>query len=95
MLPLSTAEKPPEEVPGGNKLFLVLSVRSIQMTEAFEGLVPKGTRSVALFLVNRRRPASDLRRDEGYIFQAALEVRTDVPLQPRPNLRGVETDGQG
>src|SRR5207248_3741443 len=53
---------------------------------------PKGTRSVSLFLVNRRRPGADEERDVAFIFQAALEVRCTEPFVPRPNLRGLESD---
>jgi hypothetical protein len=92
-LVLTAADKPTEvKVPDSSGLELVLSVRPVRTGEAFEGQVPRGTRSVSVFLVNRRRPAPDVLRDEGYVFQAALEVRTEVPLTPRPNLRGLESD---
>ncbi len=82
----------PVEAPNSDKLFLEMSVRSVHMTDALKDMVPDGTQSVSVFLVNRRRPAPDPRRDEAFIFQAALEVRSDVPLQPRPNLRGAATE---
>jgi hypothetical protein len=93
VLPLAASEKPSEqEVPNSRGLWLVLSVRPVQTGGAFEGLVPSGTRSVSVFLVNRRRPEPDEQRDAGFAFQAALEVHSDTPLVPRPNLRGLETD---
>src|SRR5262249_19630032 len=55
-------------------------------------LLPKSTRSVSLFLVNRRKPAPDELRDAAFAFQAALEVRCAVPFVARPNLRGLESD---
>src|SRR5262245_9156379 len=55
-------------------------------------MVPKGTRSISLFLVNRRKPAADEIRDTSFAFQAALEVRCDEPFVSRPNLRGLESD---
>jgi hypothetical protein len=55
-------------------------------------MVPKGTRSVSLFLVNRRKPAPDEIRDTAFAFQAALEVRSEQPFVARPNLRGLESD---
>ncbi len=92
-LKIGAPGKPREfAVPNGDRLFLVLSVRPVHVPENLEAMLPAGTRSVSVFLVNRRKPAPDIRRDEGFIFQAALEVRSDVPLQPRPNLRGLETD---
>jgi hypothetical protein len=80
------------DVPGSGGLKMVLVVRSILSEGITEKMVPKGTRSVSVFLVNKRKPAADVIRDEGYAFQAELEVSCDVPLVPRPNVRGLETD---
>jgi hypothetical protein len=90
-LPLS--QKPTESnVPNSDGLKLALSVRPIRDIASFDGMVPKGTRSVSLFLVNRRKPAPDEARDTAFAFQAALEVRCEQALVPRPNLRGLESD---
>src|SRR5262249_33260425 len=72
-------------------LKLALSVRPVKDIPAFDGMVPKGTRSVSLFLVNRRKPAPDDVRDVAFAFQAALEVCCEQPFVPRPNLRGLES----
>jgi hypothetical protein len=72
------------DVPGGNGLRLVVSVRPVPS----KGMVPEGTRSVSVFLVNDRRPAPDLRKDEAFAFQAAMVLRSGVPLVPRPDQRG-------
>jgi hypothetical protein len=91
-IPLARLKKPTESlVPNSNELYLVLSVRPVP-TEVFEPFVPRGTRSVSLFLVNRRKAAPDTTRDQGYVFQTALEVHCDVPFTPRPNLRGLDSD---
>ena len=52
--------------------------------------IPKGTRSASVFLVNRRTPIGP---DEGepdlaYVFQPEIEVRSECPFVPRPDLRG-------
>jgi hypothetical protein len=80
------------DVPNSAGLKLALSVRPVRDIPAFEGMVPRGTRSVSLFLVNRRKPAPDELRDNAFAFQAALEVRCEQPLVARPNLRGLESD---
>lgn len=49
--------------------------------------IPPGTRSVSVFLVNRREPDEE-NRDVAYAFQAEIEVRGDAPFVPRPDLRG-------
>ncbi len=96
-LKLSPSQKPAEwDVPGsagpkGGTLKVALAVRPVKDIPAFDGLVPKGTRSVSVFLVNRRVPAPDEQRDSAFAFQAALEVRCAEPFVPRPNLRGLES----
>ncbi|MBI4601331.1 MAG: helicase [Planctomycetes bacterium] len=80
------------EVPGSGGLRLVLSVRPVNDAHGAAAGVPAGTRSVSLFLVNVRRPAPDEVRDEAFVFQAELEVASDAPLVPRPNLRGLDSD---
>jgi hypothetical protein len=87
-LPTETQKPVEEEVPGGNGLRLVLSVRPVN-SDGTEGGLPVGTRSVSVFLVNRRRPAPDETRDEAFAFQTQLKVASEVPLVPRPNLRSL------
>ncbi|MGH7221603.1 MAG: DISARM system helicase DrmA, partial [Gemmataceae bacterium] len=93
-LNLPPSQKPTErDVPNSNGLRVALSVRPIRDIAAFEGMVPKGTRSVSLFLVNRRHPGKgDEVRDCAFAFQVALEVHCEQPFVPRPNLRGLESD---
>ena len=92
-LKLPASQKPTErDVPKSNGLKLAISIRPVRDIAAFDGMVPKGTRSVALFLVNRCKPAPDDVRDASFAFQAALEVRSEQPFVPRPNLRGLESD---
>jgi hypothetical protein len=92
-LKVPATQKPTEcEVPDSDGLKLALSVRPVRDIPAFDGMVPKGTRSVSLFLVNRRKPAADELPDTAFAFQAALEVRCDQAFVPRPNLRGLESD---
>jgi hypothetical protein len=85
-------EKPVEtEVPNSAKLKIALSVRPVQ-SDGKEGGIPRGTRSVSLFLVNRRQPAPDEQRDTAWAFQAQLEVHADDSFVPRPNLRSLESE---
>ncbi len=67
-----------------NGLQLVVSIRPVTSKE----LVPAGTRSVSVFLVNNRLSTSDKQRDISYIFQTSLIIHTPEPLVARPNLRG-------
>lgn len=59
-------------VPYSNGLELSLSVRPINSTQK----LPAGTLAVSIFLVNKRVPQADSKRDAAYIFQAQLTLRT-------------------
>ncbi len=54
------------------------------------GHLPAGTRSVSLFLVNRRAPVEPEKGepDTAFVFQPEVEVRSERPFVPRPDLRG-------
>ena len=89
---LAAADDPYQEpVPGSGGLILHVVARPVSAT-TFAGRIPRGTRSVSLFLVNGRPPAADPARDEAFAFQAELEVRSAVPFVPRPDPRGVSGD---
>ena len=49
--------------------------------------MPSGTRSVSVFLVNRRRPVP-ANRDSAYAFQVEIDVRGQRPFVPRFDLTG-------
>lgn len=74
----------PIEFEGGRKLVLDAIVR-----EVVGELLPTGTRSVSLFLVNRREAIRfPGRGHEAMVFQARLRVRCDQGFVARPDLRG-------
>ena len=53
--------------------------------------IPAGTRSVSVFLVNRRKPDED-NPDLAYAFQAEIEVQGERAFVPRPDLRGAQAE---
>lgn len=73
------------DVPDSGGLRLFVTVREVGRTEA--GLLPVGTRSVSIFLVNDRPPVEGSGRDRAFIFQAEIEVRSKRGFVPRPDLR--------
>ncbi len=73
-------------VPRSDGLELHAVEREILADDLSEHILP-GTRSVSVFLVNRRRPL-DADRDRAFAFQAELEVRADEPFVARPDPRG-------
>lgn len=87
---LSGGDEPPLRVPRSKGLEVHVVTREIKAAD-LDGHLPPHTRSVSVFLVNRRAPVKGL-PDSAYAFQAELEIRSDVPLVPRPNLRGAQAD---
>ena len=79
------------EVPRSHGLTVALSMRTVRGAD-IEGGIPKGTRSLSIFLVNRRDPAPDDERDRAFAFQVMMEVTSDQPFVPRPNLRSLGSD---
>ncbi len=65
-------------------LHLVVSVRPVHD----HGLLPPGTQSVSVFLVNQRPPAPDATPDAAYLFQPELVLRSETPFVARPDLHG-------
>ena len=90
-LPSGSAKTREVEVPNSPKLFVSISVRNVPPDNLLSG-IPQGTRSVSLFLVNRRVPAGDVKADEAFAFQTQLQVNTDVPFVARPSLHSLESD---
>ena len=71
------------ELPGSNGARVVGQLATLNAP----GL-PADCRSLAVFLVNGRKPGERGRHDERYLFQAQLEVRFARGLLPLPNRRG-------
>jgi hypothetical protein len=78
----------PAGLPRFEDLSLVVSVRPV----GDHGLVPNGTRSVSVFLVNHRPPAPDEQRDEAYVFQPELSLHAAQPLIARPDVHSQGSD---
>jgi hypothetical protein len=74
-------------VPDSGGLQLHVVERSIS-AEDLEEHIPQGTCSVSVFLVNHRPPVKKDEPDLAYAFQPVVEVRSDRPFVPRPDLRG-------
>jgi Helicase conserved C-terminal domain len=93
-LPKATSKPVHTDVPLSGGVRIVTSVRPVTVTGAgaASSLLPAGTRSVSVFLVNYRPTAPDERKDEGFTFQAGIVLHPDQPFVPRPNLRGFDSD---
>ena len=78
-------------LPNSGGVEVVWSLRGVPQAGTDGGL-PAGTKSLSVFLVNKRAPTPDEVSDEGFIFQAQLELTCPQPFVPRPNLRSLESD---
>jgi len=78
-------------VPNGRGVEVVWSLRGVPDGDTDGGL-PKGTQSLSIFVVNRRKASPDDVRDESFIFQVELEVQSDRSFIARPNLHSLESD---
>jgi hypothetical protein len=79
-----------KNVPDSGGLQLQLVERPVDADD-LAGHLPDGTRSVSVFLVNHRTP-DDAEPDRHFAFQPELEVRSEVPFVPRPDLRGIRAE---
>ena len=84
-VPVSVVRADHYRVADSGGLWLHAEVRPID-TAGIAG-IPAGTRSVSVFLVNRRDPDED-NPDLAYAFQAEIEVQGERAFVPRPDLRG-------
>ena len=88
-VPVLMADPDHYSIANSDGLSLHAEVRSIDAA-GIAG-IPAGTRSVSVFLVNRRRPDED-NPDLGCAFQAEIEVRSDRAFVARPDPRGAQAE---
>lgn len=77
-------------IPNSRGLQLTVVERDIA-AENLEEHLPKGTRSVSVFLVNQRKP-DEIEPDRQYAFQPQLEVCSATQFVARPDLRGIHAN---
>ena len=88
-VPVSLGRAGDYDIADSGGLVLHVEVRPID-TAGIAG-IPAGTRSVSIFLVNRRAPDED-NPDLAYAFQAEIEVEGEHAFVPRPDLRGAQAE---
>ena len=88
-LPSLEQRRSVENVPASNGMLLVVIVREVKGIAVSSGRIPPGTRSVSVFLVNQRDPATEARLSyRTFVFQTCLQLTSPKPFIPRPDLRG-------
>jgi hypothetical protein len=78
------------ELPNSDGLELHTLERSVAVGDGTIA-IPPGTRSVSVFLVNKRSPNAD-QPDVAYVFQPELELGCEEPFVPRPDLRAAGSE---
>ena len=75
---VKASERPVEkDVPNSNGLKIAYLARAVGKLAADAG-VPADARTVSVFLVNRRTPQPDVKKDEAFAFQVQLEITGDT-----------------
>ncbi len=74
-------------VPGSGGLVLVATARPVSTATLESGALSPGTKTVSVFLVNRRSPDSEAAY-RAFVFQASLCLTSATPFVARPDLRG-------
>jgi hypothetical protein len=89
---LSNGKEKPLETPVSNSggLTLVSAVRTIKGSASAPGLWA-GSRTISVFLMNRRPPAPDDRKDEAFAFQVRIEIRCRAGFLPRSDVRSLNS----
>lgn len=85
----ATAKAREVDVPNSDGLRIAYLARPVGALAA-EADVPPGARTVSVFLVNRRTPAPDERKDEAFAFQVQIEIKGQ--FLPRPDLRSLASE---
>ena len=87
---LAKASETPHEkkVPDSDGLKVAFLARTVGLLAADSG-VPADARTVSVFLVNRRTPKPDTKKDEAFAFQVQIEVSGDAEFLARPDLRSM------
>ena len=84
----ATTQSKGTNVPGSQGLQVAYLARKVGNLDSDCGL-PSDTHVVSIFLVNRRTPAPDERKDEAFAFQVEVELTSEAGFLPRPNLRSL------
>ncbi|MDG7001779.1 MAG: helicase, partial [Nitrososphaerota archaeon] len=83
-LPAPGKKRQQYSVPNSKGLILSIVSRAVGATSE---RIPAGTTSLSVFLVNGRKPDEN-HRYRAFAFQTGLQLRSETPFVPRPDLRG-------
>lgn len=79
-------------VPLTNDVEIVVNQKLLNLAGESYNLIADGTKSVSIFLVNRKHIQDSDRPDPSFMFQAEMEVISPNGFCPRPNLRALKSN---
>lgn len=74
-----------------NEVELIVNQKVLNLSSDSYNLLEDGTKSLSVFLVNRKRIADPDRPDSSFMFQAEMDIHSSVGFCSRPNLRALES----
>lgn len=78
-------------VPVTPEVELMVNQKVLDLVGESYGLIENGTKSLSVFLVNRKKIENKDQADPSFMFQVEMEIIADG-FCPRPNLRALESD---
>lgn len=80
-----------QKFPVTNEVELIVNQKILNLAGESYNLIENGTKSLSVFLVNRKKIIDQDRPDPSFMFQVEMEVCVDSGFCPRPNLRALES----
>lgn len=74
-----------------DEIELIINQKVLNLSRDSHNLLEDGTKSLSVFLVNRKRIADPDRPDPSFMFQAEMEIHVKNGFCSRPNLRALES----
>jgi hypothetical protein len=74
-----------------NEVELIVNQKILNLASDSYNLLEDGTKSLSIFLVNRKPIKNADRPDDSFMFQAEMEIHVVNGFCPRPNLRALES----
>ena len=79
-------------VPVNPEVELMVNQKVLNLDGESYGLIENGTKSLSVFLVNRKKIENKNQADFSFMFQAEMEIDAVHGFCPRPNLRALESN---
>ena len=75
-----------------NGVEIVVNQKTLNLASESYNLIENGTKSLSVFLVNKKQGLDNDRPDPWFMFQSEMEIESKDGFCPRPNLRALESN---